>query len=448
MIEEIIAENIIRNKRLRVKYDPISGVGCYGRRKRVSLPCGYVYVPETMIKDPEYKKVKTGHDTDMLRFRHDFEYWAAKCVHIKDKTTGKNIAFILNSPQRRLLALLENDRLEGKPCRIIMLKARQWGGSTLVQIYMAWLQIMIYSGCNSLICAQVKDTSATIRGMYSKLLELYPECYNETDKPMKFIPFEGSSNTRQITGKGCKVTIGSSERQDSVRGADYALAHLSEVAFWRNTPGSTPENLIRSICGAINQSPGTLIVFESTANGVGNFFHREWLRACEGKSDKKPLFIPWYEIEIYRTPVKDTKALWNSLNNYEKNLWDVYGLTLEMIQWYHNKRLEYPSHELMQAEYPTNDVEAFTKTGSNVFDLNKIEELRRNCREPEYTGEVTGEKHTGKEAIVNVHFTEDAKGKLKIWSKPENESLISQRYVVSVDIGADPARVIIQSYPC
>lgn len=435
MVEDIIKENILRNKRLKHKYDPIAGIGCYGKRVRQRLSSGTVYLLEDMTKSADYKKVNDKIEFDLLRFKYDFEYWAAKCVKIKDKTTGKNISFILNGPQRKLLSVLEDDRTAGKPCRIIMLKARQWGGSTLVQIYMAWLQIIVSPGRNSLICAQVKDTAATIRGMYSKLLELYPTEYLPSDKPMKFTPFEGSANTRQITEAGCKVTIGSSERQDSVRGADYSLAHLSEVAFWRSTPGSTPQNFIRSICGAINQTPGTLIVYESTANGVGNFFHQEWLRAKEGKSDKKPVFVPWYEIEIYRSPVKDAEALWKSLTEYEKNLWNVYGLTLEMIQWYHNKCLEYPSHELMQAEYPTNSVEAFTKTGNNVFDINKIEVLRKNCREAVYTGEVTGLKHRGKDAITDVHFTEDKTGKLKVWKKPESGGTISQRYVVSVDIG-------------
>ena len=170
MIDDIIKENVLRNKRLKHKYDPIAGIGCYGKRVRQRLSSGTVYLPEEMTKSADYKKVNDKIEFDLIRFKYDFEYWAAKCVKIKDKTTGKNISFILNGPQRKLLSVLEDDRTAGKPCRIIMLKARQWGGSTLVQIYMAWLQIIVSPGRNSLICAQVKDTAATIRGMYSKLL--------------------------------------------------------------------------------------------------------------------------------------------------------------------------------------------------------------------------------------------------------------------------------------
>ncbi|MBR5241403.1 MAG: hypothetical protein IKW05_05650, partial [Muribaculaceae bacterium] len=61
-------------------------------------------------------------------------------VRIKNKMGDGDIPFKLNRPQRRLLAEMEEMRIKGKPIRIILLKARQWGGSTLVQIYMAWIQ--------------------------------------------------------------------------------------------------------------------------------------------------------------------------------------------------------------------------------------------------------------------------------------------------------------------
>ena len=60
-------------------------------------------------------------------------------VKIKDKQGQEDIPFILNRPQRRYLDMLETQRACNKPIRIIMLKARQWGGSTITQVYMAWI---------------------------------------------------------------------------------------------------------------------------------------------------------------------------------------------------------------------------------------------------------------------------------------------------------------------
>ena len=94
-----------------------------------------------MLDDPRYPLAKSNLEAwQRLRFSHDFEYWCAVAVHIKDKMDGRERPFVLNAPQRRVASVLEAQRLAGKPIRIIMLKARQWGGSTLVQMYMAWIQ--------------------------------------------------------------------------------------------------------------------------------------------------------------------------------------------------------------------------------------------------------------------------------------------------------------------
>ena len=77
-----------------------------------------------------------------IRIKYDFEFWAVMFVRIKNKMGDGDIPFKLNRPQRRLLAEMEEMRIKGKPIRIILLKARQWGGSTLVQIYMAWIQLV------------------------------------------------------------------------------------------------------------------------------------------------------------------------------------------------------------------------------------------------------------------------------------------------------------------
>jgi len=44
---------------------------------------------------------------------------------------------------------------------------------------------------------------------------------------------------------------------------------------------------------------GTIIVLESTANGVGNWFHEEWLRAKHKESNFVPLFFPWFDQAEY-----------------------------------------------------------------------------------------------------------------------------------------------------
>lgn len=435
-IDELMAENERRNVALRKEYDPVKGLGCVGERVRKlsKMPGeGYVWIPKSMSGDAAYKSMATAADYVRLRCRHDFEYWGAKCVIIKDKTSGRDIPFVLNAPQRTVLEKLETERMAGRPLRFIILKARQWGGSTLVQLYMAWIQITQMRNWNSLICAHVKDTSATIRGMFTKVLDRYPREYWEEEEQPSFKPFERTINTRIIPGRGCKVTVGSSENQDAVRGNDYSMAHLSEVAFWRKTPQASPGEFIRAVCGAINTSPMTLIVLESTANGVGNYFHKEWLRASAGQSDKKPIFVAWHEIEIYRKEVADARKLWESMDDYERKLWKT-GLTLEMIQWYHDKRAEYQDHAQMQAEYPTDATEAFAANDLNVFNSADIEELRKGCVKPQEKFRIKSDKCVGRDAFNGLAMEKDNSGELIVWRRP-GEKAESHRYVVGVDVG-------------
>ena len=86
------------------RYDPLSGAGCCGERRETALPGGgRAMVPATMLRDPEYSASMTLHDFEMLRMRHDFEFWCAKCVMVKDKTGWRDIPLTLNRPQRLIL---------------------------------------------------------------------------------------------------------------------------------------------------------------------------------------------------------------------------------------------------------------------------------------------------------------------------------------------------------
>ena len=103
-------------------------------------------------------------------------------------------------------------------------------------------------------------------------------------------------------------------------------------------------------------------VYESTANGTGNFFHDEWLRANKPEGDKdksqmEPFFVPWFEIELYEKPFdsdneRDEFAAWllRNMDNEKSDgspdagtyywwLWSL-GATLENIHWYINERKE------------------------------------------------------------------------------------------------------------
>lgn len=360
-------------------------------------------------------------------YREDFERWARECVRIRHKLTGQMVPWELNEPQRRVLGVMERQRRAGKPVRVILLKARQWGGSTLVSLYMAWIQLYHAENWHSLICAHFKDASTTIRGLYSQLIENYPQ--ERLPEGVKLVPYEGMRSVKVLTGRGCRISVCSAENVDAARGADYAMAHLSEVAFWADTPGKKASDLVRAICGSVPRVPNSVIVMESTANGVGNFFHREWVRAQAGESDKEAVFVPWFEIEMYREELTCTEAeLRERLTPYERELMDSEGLRPEQINWYHLKSREYAAHEQMAAEYPSNPSEAFTSTEVSVFPERYVEALREGVTEPR--GRFDFKRERGE-------FFESPSGALEVWEEPCGKSELTGRnsYIASVDVG-------------
>lgn len=482
---ELIKENDTRNRGINRTFNPLTGEGSILERVELVLSDFSIktqYIPKGMMEVPlvkqlkkyksirafiekylkceysEEEKAKVVLQFIKVRIKYDFCFWAYSFARIKNKFGGKNIPFKLNRPQRKLLTAIEKMRLEGKPIRVILLKARQWGGSTLVQIYMAWIQLVHKEGFYSAIVAQDSGTSRKIRAMYSKLLKEYPPYLLDlpNNNPIELTPYEGSHNDTIITQKGkvvrdSVICIGTAERPDSIRGGDISLVHMSEVGLWKATAGKTPEDIIRSVSSSVLLEPLTMDVIESTANGTGNFFHTEWLAAKDGTSERVPVFIAWYEIDMYSKPFKNEKEKedfvnWIIDNRENKNedsrsesgqyywwLWNK-GATLEAINWYKQKRRGYTSHADMAAEFPSDDIEAFKHSGAKVFDQYKVEELRKSCKDPKFIGDVYGDAISGKKALNNLRFTEDKQGVLCIWDLPGKEK-VSNRYLTIVDVG-------------
>jgi len=397
-----------------------------------------------------------------LRCRYDFAFWAALYVYIKPKGGGEDILFRLTRPQRRFVERLERLRKAGKPIRIVLLKARQWGGSTTSQLYMAWLQLMHKVGLNSLIIAHQGSGSDEIKDMFDRMIKAYPvemlheigETYNDNEP--KLIGVGKSGSIHRVPQRNCKIKIGTAERPDSCRGGDYNLVHLSEVGLWKVTDGKKPEDIVRSACSGVLFRPYTMIVYESTANGTGNFFQREYDDAKDGKSQFEAMFVSWFDIEQYSLPFgndgdKEKFATWlydnrdnnnvtSSREESGKYLWWLWecGATLEAIQWYIMERAKYTDHGLIAAEYPSDDIEAFVHSGARVFDKYKVEKLRPSCKPPKYIGEIYADADEGKDALRNLRFREDKQGQFHVWELPEaddTQETILNRYLVVVDIG-------------
>lgn len=485
---EILKENDERNTDVYQKFDPISGIGSIGERVEVRIdgfPLEVQCIPVEMLSIPlvkllikcgsiikflteeleveysEEDRLKVIEQFVRLRCRYDFAFWAALYVYIKNKGGGEDVLFRLTRPQRKFVERLEALRKANKPIRIVLLKARQWGGSTTSQLYMAWLQLIHKVGLNSLIIAHQGAGSDEIKDMFDRMIKAYPismlyklgETYNENESKLVGVGHSGSIH--RVPQRNCKIKIGTAERPDSCRGGDYNLVHLSEVGLWKTTDGKKPEDIVRSACSGILLKPYTMIVYESTANGTGNFFQREYDAAKRGTSQFEAMFVSWFDIEQYSLSFENENEkadfaiwLWKNRNNGSassaraesgKYLWWLWeqGATLEAINWYVQERAKYNEHAPMASEYPSDDVEAFVHSGERVFDKYKVDEFRASCKPPKYIGDVYTDGDSGKDALKNLRFAKDTQGLLWIWDLPEidDKEIVTNRYLTIVDIG-------------
>ena len=489
-IAALLTENDRRNEIMYAHFDPVTGEGSVGERVRVCISDFAIpiqWLPVEMMNVTFVKKlVKAGSisrflsdvlhvepdNTDYikvsrqfirLRYKHDFPFWAATLVYIHNKKAGKDVLFRLYYPQRILVSRFEARRKAKEPIRLILLKARQWGGSTTTQLYMAWLQFFHKKGLNSLIIAHQGTASDEIKDMFDLMIKKHPveflhrlgEVYSENEP--KLVGVGKSGSTHRVPQRECKIKVGTAERPNGCRGGAYSLVHLSEVGLWQKTEGKSPEDIVRSACSGILAKPYTMIVMESTANGTGNFFHREYSAAADPKvkSQYEALFIAWFQIEHYSLPFNSAeelrafaKQLWENRNNaytpsnreesgrYLWSLWER-GASLEAIHWYIYERAGKNDFAVMAAEFPSDDVEAFVHSGTMVFDKYLVKRFKPFCREPKFVCEVYADADEGEEALSNLRFREDRQGLLSIWAMPEkfDDYEVTDRYLTVVDVG-------------
>uniref|UniRef100_A0A6M3KBT2 Putative terminase n=1 Tax=viral metagenome TaxID=1070528 RepID=A0A6M3KBT2_9ZZZZ len=357
---------------------------------------------------------------DIKRCTSDFEYYSSACLKIKSK--GKIIPFNFNEPQRKIHNIISQREREGELQRYLILKARHEGVSTYFEGRNFWNAHM-RPNTRNMIIAHEKESATAIFQMCTLFLQELPLHL----KPMikysskKEIYFANPDPKTEHIEPGLRSSLSVlTAGKDSVgRGFSFDAggAHFSEVAFYPN-----PEDTVLSVMSILPLTQDVIVAFESTANGVGNFFYDEWQAATAGESNFCPIFLAWYELEDYSVPFKTKEAkTWfmQKLKDDEKELLSKYPVSPENLLWRRMKLKEYKGDiEKFNQEFPATAEEAFVLSGTPVFDRRKLKLIYKQCHDPNTRGQIT-----------IVGFNHDPKGELRIWERPINDAI----YVIGVD---------------
>lgn len=299
------------------------------------------------------------------KLKDDFIHYASKCLKIRTKS-GAVKPFFLNKAQLHIHNLLEKQKGETGKVRALCLKGRQQGCSTYVggRFYH---KVTHHFGYQAFILTHALDATQNLYKMAQRF-------YQNT--PIAVKPQVTTSNAKElifgVLDSGYK--LGTAENKSVGRSATIQLLHGSEIGFWNNAAEHA-----KGIMQAVPSEPGTEIILESTANGVGNFFHQQWQLAEAGQSEYIAIFVPWFWQEEYQKEVNEGFTL----TDEEEELKSLHGLSDEQLAWRRAKIQEFSVNgvdgvKAFHQEYPCVADEAFTLTGEdNYIDSSIIMRARR-----------------------------------------------------------------------
>lgn len=330
-------------------------------------------------------------------------------IKIRDKS-GKIIDLKINQGQQKLYDAIKQQAQDKKPIRIIVLKARQIGFSTLTESII-FKNTATKFNVNAGIITHKEEATTNLFNMSKRMYDNLPEEMKPSLKRSnaKELIFDNDEGTGLKSKIKC-MTAGSSGvgRSDT-----FNYLHISELAFWGKNAKETTVGLFQAVPNLLN----TMIVIESTANGF-EYFKELWDMAISGESDFIPVFVGWNELNDYKMPYTGFE-----LTEEEIKLQTTYDLSLEQLTW---RRWCIKNNcggdvEQFKQEYPINPQEAFISSGNCVFDkeivINRIQELPKPLKIGYFEYDYNDAMPIGKK-ISNIRWINDKKGFISIYEKP------------------------------
>ena len=295
-------------------------------------------------------------------------YWRLNNLYwIKDKH-GNKIKFRLNWAQKLLY--------EGLWYLSIILKARQLGMTTFIQLFMLD-RCLFNSNINAGVIAHNReDAQKFFRDKIKFAYDSLPETLR------KRIPATNDAVGELTFSNGSSIRVGT-----SLRSGTYQYLHVSEYG---KICAKYPEKAEEIKTGSLNTvAAGQFVFIESTAEGDwGGFYdlcmeYKDYAKNRLTQLDYKFFFFPWYKHPEYVLEADVDIPI--DLDAYFTNLETELGITLSHSQkvWYTKKKITQKTK--MKQEYPSTAEEAFEQISEFAVygkEVGKVLEEERFCTLP------------------------------------------------------------------
>lgn len=288
----------------------------------------------------------------------------------------------LNPLQRDFCRAIEYCLSRDLPIRLILLKPRQKGCSTISMAAAYWM--MRRSPAKMMVIGGLKEQSGNLWEILQR--------YNEHDS------FDWGEAARigeeeAKFGNGSIARKGTAKNPESCRSATLKILIGTEVARWAEDGVANAEKIITGAMASVPKLPGTMVILESTARGPSGLFYKRWQRSVSLEDLDNGvipdpgqfirIFSPWHVHADSSMPLSSAKRaeLQASLTHEEKDDQSRWGLTLEQI-YYRRITTENDCEGdpvIFRREYPFTPAEAFAASNPSYFNSVSLTKMRRKA---------------------------------------------------------------------
>lgn len=313
----------------------------------------------------------------------------------------ESVPFTLKPAQKRMLQ--EMGKMD------IILKARQEGISSLILAMFALDFITV----ENIRCVVISHEEKATKRLFDRV-KYYLESVKK-NWPGSELPYslEIKSRSELYNSKmNSYFYIGTAGARAFGHGDTINNLHCSELSRWADQ-----ENMMVGLLQAVPKD-GRVII-ETTANGMGDYFYKLWMRSKGNAASWLTHFIPWFEEKDYVMPASSL----GEPTEDELLLMNQYHLSLEQIAWRRWKIDQLNGNiDKFNEQFPSTAEEAFIVSGNPVWSPSILKWYLVHCQNPVMIGNLIG--------YDPVSIERNEKGYLKIFKQPQE----FHQYVIGADV--------------
>jgi hypothetical protein len=367
-----------------------------------------------------------------------FGYVYDKQRNLRSSETAlrKEDLLILNRMQQELDEIVAYCAEHGIPCRIVTLKGRQQGSST-------WSTAALYHWCRR------RRTKACIIGdVYERSVANLLAMFNLFAQHDKF-PWGSTYRAPSRTfSNGSQLTTETANANRAGASGTLQAVLCTEVAHWLETPGISAKSVFAALLSCVPNDPDTLVIVESTPNGVGGVYYDTYKKAItfeELKAGHRPhdwngfisVFYPWHEHKEYQLTVTEAEEaeIMDTLSTREEELVEEFAhIRGGRLKW-RRMKINSPDfngdEERFEQEYPSDPERCFLLSGRRSFPLLPLQQMLKRAEREGQAGNYPRKLQWADpaETVAAMSPCSDEDAWIKIWEEPKP----GYRYSISCD---------------